>query len=178
MVAGDTAAAFGYARLAIHIDPESAAAWHNLGVLFAREHRLQAAERAYLTALAYDPDSDASMGNLERTYRQQGKLDEADALASRLRRQRQRNPYFPYALGRQWMEEDNYQNAMIFFEEAIDRKGDEELFYYALAEAQMALGYYHRAERSLESARRYARDPALERYHRLASKLQALAPEG
>ncbi len=172
MLDGDSQSAFGYARLAIEADGRSPAAWHNLGVLFGREDRLEEAEQAYRTALAFDPDSDSSLSNLEKIYRQQGRVAEADDLVERLRKNREKNPYFYYALGKLWMAEGNYANAAIFFEEAIDRKRNEELFYYALAEAQIELEQYDRAQRSLKYARKYARNDDLSRYDELIAQIE------
>ena len=172
MLLGDMDGAFQYARLAIDADEYSAVAWHNLGVLFGRGDRLADAEQAYLTALAFDPRSDSTMSNLEKIYRQQGKHDAADALSERLLKNRQKNPYFYYAIGKLWMSEGDAQNASIFFEEAIDRKGDEELFYYALAESQIQMGYYNRAQRSLKYAKKHARDEDMTRFEELTARIE------
>lgn len=61
-----------------------AAVLANLGGLRLREDRFCAAVDAYRRALAETPDSPQALGNLAQALKRQGRLDEADALLTRL----------------------------------------------------------------------------------------------
>ncbi len=49
----------------------------NLGVVYAKEGRLEEAEQQFLGALAVDPDLDKAVMNLGVVYAQEGRLDDA-----------------------------------------------------------------------------------------------------
>lgn len=173
LVSGDQEEATRLGLLAARVDPESSVAWNNLGVLFSRAGKLEEAKESYLAALRLDPNSASSANNLERIYRRLGEDDKAEAMAQQIAIYRKRNPYYHYAMGATKLEYGYLEDALEHFEDAIDRKDNERLFYYRLAETQMKLGKYRRASRSLETARMYSDSTDLWRYDQLYSDLQA-----
>jgi tetratricopeptide (TPR) repeat protein len=178
LLAGDSRQAMMHARAAIAADERSATAWNNLGVLLARAGDLEDAAQAYRTALALDPDGLIGGNNLEGTYRRLGDLDKAKAVARQIRANRMRNPYFHYALGRRSYADGRLIDAVDHYQDAIDRKEDERLFYYALAQAYLELGDYQRAAENLETALEYSEPADLSRYRALSSRLSDATGEG
>ncbi len=67
-------------------------------------------------------------------------------------------------MGEALLEQGELEQASEHFEDAIARKRDERLFYYALATAQIRLGDYEQAVRNLEQAREYSSSRDLWRY--------------
>ncbi|MCX7891135.1 MAG: tetratricopeptide repeat-containing glycosyltransferase family protein [Burkholderiales bacterium] len=61
LLAGDLDAAEAEYRRSLAIDPHSAGAWHNLGLLEKRRGRLEAAARCFLAALDAAPESAAAL---------------------------------------------------------------------------------------------------------------------
>ena len=177
LVAGEQEEAIRLALLAANVDPYSSVAWNNLGVLFSRTGMLDEAKESYLTALRLDPDSASSANNLERIYRRLGEDGKAEDLARQIANYRKRNPYYHYAMGATKLEYGYLEDALEHFEDAIDRKDNERLFYYGLAETQIKLGELRRATRSLETARMYSDSTDLWRYEELNLAL-ASADEG
>ena len=99
-------------------------------------------------------------------------------MASRIRTNRMKNPYYHYALGEKMLTLGRPEDAEGHFKDAIRRKEDERLFYFGLAEAQIELGDFRRASRSLDTAREYSTSRDLPRYKALSSKLSSVAGEG
>jgi Flp pilus assembly protein TadD len=80
---GLTADAEKFLQAAISLDPGSAEAHSNLGVLNYRRGTLDAAARCFDRALALTPDSAAALNNLAAVLTRLGRLDEAEALLRR-----------------------------------------------------------------------------------------------
>ena len=178
LLVGDSQQAMIHARAAIAADERSATAWNNLGVLLARAGDLEDAAQAYRTAFALDPDGLIGASNLESTYRRLGDLEKAEAVARQIRANRMRNPYFHYALGERSHADGSLTDAVDHFQDAIARKGDERLFYYALAQIYLELGDYRRAAANLETAREHSEPVDLSRYRELSARLSQATGEG
>ncbi|MEM1187178.1 MAG: tetratricopeptide repeat protein [Pseudomonadota bacterium] len=177
LLAGNAEAAMMHGRAAIAADQRSPTAWNNFGVLLSREGRLADAEQAYRTALALDPDGETGASNLERVYRRIGDVEKADAMAERIYSNRMRNPYYHYAMGERSLADGELADAVDHFEDAVRRKDDERLFYFALAETHMKLGDFRRAARNLESAKEYSTKKDQKRYRTLSIQLARATAE-
>jgi tetratricopeptide (TPR) repeat protein len=173
LLGGDREAATRLGLLAVRVDEESSTAWNNMGVLFSRAGKFQEASDSYVVALRLDSTSPSPANNLERVYRRLGETAKADAMARRIAANRRKNPYYHYAMGATKLERGDLEDALQHFEEAIERKDDERLFYYGLAETQMKLGKYKRATRSLETAKEHSSSSDLWRYDQLYSQLRS-----
>jgi tetratricopeptide (TPR) repeat protein len=169
----DTARQLG--KLAILADDSSSVAWNNLGVLLSRGGKPEQAREAYSTALTLDPNNESSANNLERIYRRLGEVEEADAMAKRIQANRMKNPYYHYSMGENMLARGELQDAVGYFKDAIKRKNDERLFYYALAETQIKLADYKQATKSLKAAKKHSTNKDKQRYLQLHSQLESMA---
>ncbi|MDG1708483.1 MAG: hypothetical protein P8H03_06960 [Emcibacteraceae bacterium] len=77
LLKGDHEKAYKYSVKAINTDPDEAAFWTNLGVLFRRAGNVDLAEKAYFVALSHDGENKASLNNLSTLY-----LDAGDEVRS------------------------------------------------------------------------------------------------
>ncbi len=173
MLEQDMAAAYRFARLAVLADEDSPTAWNNLGVLLSRDRQPDSAKKAYQAALALDPNYESAASNLERIYRRLGETDQADAMLEKIIANRLDNPYYHYTIGENRVAAGELNRALEAFENAIDRKDDERLFYFALAETQIKLAKYKHAKRNLRAAKRHSTSKDLARYHQLNAQLEA-----
>ena len=178
LLGGNREQAMEHARLAIAADNRSPTAWNNIGVLMSRQGRVDEAKQAYQTALALDPKGESAANNLERIYRRTGEVEKADAMVREIRSNRQKNPYYHYALGESLMAAGDAESAIEHFENAIERKEDERLFYYALVEAQIETGAYKQASKNLQDAKKHSSGRDMQRYNMLNSRLSSIAREG
>ena len=178
LLAGNQDEALAHGREAIAADERSPTAWNNFGVLLSRGGSLEDAEQAYRTALALDPDYESAASNLERVYRRSGDREKADAMARRIRANRMKNPYHHYAMGERSLADGNLADAVNHFKDAIRRKDDERLFYYALAEAHIKLGDYKTAAKNLAIAKEYSTGKDMRRYQALNYQLLRATREG
>jgi tetratricopeptide (TPR) repeat protein len=175
---GTTDSANKFGKLALLVDDKSPTAWNNLGVLLSRAGKAEEAKQAYTTALTLDPDSESSANNLERVYRRLGETDKADAMAQRILQNRMKNPYYHYSMGERMVARGDLEDAVGYFKDAIKRKDDERLFYYALAETQIKLADYRQATKNLKAAKKYSKGKDLRRYNQLYSELESAAQDG
>jgi tetratricopeptide (TPR) repeat protein len=175
---GEMDAARRFGKLAILADDKSGTAWNNLGVLLSRGGKPEEAKQAYITALVLDPTGESSANNLESVYRRLGEVEKADAMAQRIMANRIKNPYYHYSMGERMLASGDIEDAEEHFEDAIQRKDDERLFYYALAETQIGLAEYTQATKNLEVAKKYSTRKDMWRYDQLSSQLQSAAQEG
>ncbi len=113
-------------KQAVHIDPEYAEAFYNLGVAYGYKYRgksTELAEQMYERAIEINKDNfifaRASL-NLAAIYREQGKYDEAIAL---IREAVKREPDFPKLYneaGRNYFESDLNDMAIKHYEKALE----------------------------------------------------------
>ena len=171
LLAGNIASAYAYTKAALGSDASSSIAWNNLGVLYGRigEHALAA--ESFEMAVEIDSTAHSARSNLARTYRTLGQNDLALALEEEVTRYRESNPYYLAAQGEEELEAGNYLQAREKFEEALDRKHNEQHFYHQLAIISQKLGDIDGVVENLQSARRYAKGGEKARF---ANKLQAL----
>ncbi len=172
MQAGQIIAAVRFFRKAIDRDYEFAPTWNNLGTLYSQSGHPVYAEAAYLQALEANPREFVAMSNLVRLYEQQGRPEQA----ARYRRQamlyRVRNPYYRYQLAREAFFARDFDTAIDHLEYAIDKKENEDTFYFLMGLSYLQKGDESTARQWLEKAEQVAEDDEVQRkYH---SKLEML----
>ena len=113
-----------------------------------------------------------AMSNLERLYRAEGRLAEADAFRSRIEQHRDQNPYYRFQLAEAAFLASNYAEAIVHLRFAISRKANEDRFYALLGLAYLRRGDPTSAQRWMARAEQVAGDETLK--HSYHSKLELL----
>lgn len=175
LLAGDLDMAYAYTKKALLTDSSSLPAWNNLGVLFSRAGELKYAENAFLKAIEMDSDANSSRNNLISIYRRQGEYSRADELEESVMASRDDNPYYHQSLAAQSLNGNNYEQAIVHLEDAVDLKHNELAFYHELAIAHQKLGHDNEVTQNLRRARRYAKGVQKQRFSGKLAALQALA---
>lgn len=132
LVDKDFERALRYLVKAISMDPGVSYLWNNLGSLYRRAGRSNAAELAYKVALSENQEDLVAMSNVARLYRDAGELALAAHYEARAEAYRMKNPYYLYNLARQAIMEKDYKTAMKYTREAIKRNDREHRFYFLL----------------------------------------------
>ena len=99
-------------------------------------------------------------------------------MAARIRANRMKNPYYHYALGEKMLAMGEPEDAVEHFEDAINRKENERLFYFGLAEAHIEMGEYKKASKNLKVAKKHATPHDMKRYNDLSQRLSTISGEG
>lgn len=167
----DIANAYAHTRQALLVDPDSAVAWNNLGVLYSRVDQVELSIAAYQRAILLDEKMNSAKSNLANQYRSQGEIDLAQELETQIAEYRNQNPYYHSALADSSMETGEYEQAISQLEEALSRKQNEHYFYHQLAMVNQQLGDMDAVIENLTRARRYARGSEKVRF---SGKLKAL----
>jgi tetratricopeptide (TPR) repeat protein len=105
---------------AITLDPEFVDAIDHLGVVYRRLNRLDDAEKMYLRSIELNKENVVPYINLAVIYRLQGKLNDAFHLYMRAAQIRPDYPEGYYGAGEMFYIVGDYENAMIFFDKAIE----------------------------------------------------------
>ncbi len=171
LVQDDITAAYAYTKEALLTYPESSLAWNNLGVLYNRVNQSSLAAAAFEQAIALDDRAYSARSNLARLYRDIGEYQRAVVLERQIEEFRLANPYYHAALAEQAIAEGDLRQARRYYENALDRKHNEQHFYHQLAIIHQALGDTEAVLENLRKARRYARG---EEKSKFANKLSAL----
>ena len=107
------ASSFALLREAARTYADMPAPWVNLGVLYARAGALRAcAEAAYLRALEADSREQSALANLVSVYSSLGETALADEYRQRIRRYREINPYYHYAVAQIAYDERRFEDAL------------------------------------------------------------------
>ncbi len=167
---GDLGLAYAYTREALRTDSNSAIAWNNLGVIYARVNALELAREAYTVATLMDEETYSAKSNLARTARRLGDVELADQLDEVVRAFRDANPYYHQSLAEIDLRSGAFTQAITHLEDAVARKHNEQIFYHELAIAHQHLGNDTAVIDNLAKARRYARGQEKARY---SGKLKA-----
>jgi len=168
---GDLAAAYAYTKQALLVDPDSAVAWNNLGVLYSRAEQVELSIASYERAIFLDSEMHSAKSNLVALYRLEGKSELAANLERSLEEYRGQNPYYHSALADSSMAEGEFEQAIAYLETAISKKHNEHYFYHQLAMAHQSLGHTEEIVEYLSLARRHARGTEKVRF---AGKVKAL----
>jgi Flp pilus assembly protein TadD len=161
---------YRYFVKAVKIDPELSFAWSNLGVAYSRNNQIEAAEKAYMQALAINRGRDDTsamsvMSNLAKLYKRIGNAKRAAFYENEVASFRNKNPYYHFSIGKVAYENGRYEESVKDFKEAIRKKEDEHLFHFALALSYFKLGDIDDAEKSLKKAKLYVWDTAEKDYY-------------
>lgn len=134
LASGDYAGAWVYFRAAIRNAPRWSDAWSNLGLLYRRVGDDGSAEEVLRYAIALAPDNTSAINNLAVLLHRLGRSAEAQHWLDEIRRVRESNPYYHFALARAAEAEGEYGRALDHLQRAMRMKRDEALFRRKAAE--------------------------------------------
>jgi Tfp pilus assembly protein PilF len=144
--------AYAWARAAIMQDPGFLSAYNTLAVVYLRHGDAPAAELSLRYLLGQMPTHIQAMSNLVLALRAQGRLAEAEASASALRRREKLAPFEYFNLGLAALAAGDALSARDWFRKELARDPDYHEFHFALARAELKLGHAQAAQRELEMA--------------------------
>jgi len=173
LLVNDLPTAYAYMRRAIEANTRVTDPWVNLGVLYGRNNQLDDAAFAFNHALDIDPSEHSAMSNLYEVYVEQGKLDLAGEIESRVERYRRTNPYYLLKLSEEALENKQYQESISLLQSAIRKKDDDYKLHFALAKTQYLSGEFAAAEHSLLRVRELAPKDMVAYYQRPLEELVA-----
>lgn len=156
LVENDLASAHAYFSKALEARPGLGYVWSNLGVVLRRNGQTDQAIIAYRAAIELDAGDPVALNNLHTLYTEEGKLEEAAAIAQRVERNRRKNPYYLHYLAEVANEEERWSDAIDLLNRAIRLEANEYRFHYTLAHAQYHVGEQGMARASLDRARELA----------------------
>ena len=150
----DFAQAASEIGIALALDPANPVVWSNAGVVHWRSGRNDAAEHAYLQALALQRDHLGALGNLVALHRNRGDTRQADGYAQRLQRAQAVDPFSQFLLAQALANSGAYADAVAHYRRAIRLLPDEPQFHRGLADAYLKQGKTVAAERARNRAGR------------------------
>ncbi len=128
LVTQELAAAYVYFTRAIRTAPEMASAWSNLGVVLRRNKQGEDAERVLRWATTLDSSLDSAQHNLAAVLHDQGQVEEAERIRVRVRRARERNPFFHLAQADRAITRERPDQALEALERALALQSDNPVF--------------------------------------------------
>lgn len=165
--------AVAFYREALRHDPTAGFAWTNMGAAYSQMGNRGKAIECYRRALDLNADDLVTIANLALAYRKDGDYRKAASLEKKVKKFREKNPFYHFALGQDAYRVGDYQDAILHFRDALKRDSHEHHILFALAKALLSLERYEEAEEVLREARRNA--PGEADRLRYARKLELLA---
>lgn len=153
--AGEMRKAFAYLKKAIDIAPDNADLWINLGAFYAKQGAYEQALSSYQVALRLDPGHRGAISGLGRTHEVLGNAAEAELYNDQVRRYRQRNPYYHFAIARTEFDRARYAEALTAINTAIDLKYRNGRFHFLKGLTEYKLGDLESAQHSFSRAERF-----------------------
>lgn len=162
----DQRMAFAHLKRAIELSPNNADLWINLGAFYSVNRAPSLAAQAYEHALVLDAGNKSALSGLGGAYDQLGQAQLAEHYFSRVRRFRDRNPQYHFAVAQLAFEQHRYEVALNALDVAIglERRNGRFHFLRGLTETQM--GKTDAARQSFRRARRYGRTKDLKEKYR------------
>ena len=151
---------FLYIVKGIKTDSNVPSLWVNLGVLYRRAGNIEFAEKAYFTALDMDGKNQAALNNLAHLYKETGDHVRADYFLSLVKSYQNMNPYFHYVNAEKALKMENFDEAMLHIDDAIDKKSDDPRFYRFKSKIYKLLGQEDKAIKTMEIADEISRNQA------------------
>lgn len=152
LLQGDVGSATPLIASALALDPASAMIWNNAGVIHGRAGQPEAAEQAYLRALALRRSHLGALTNLVLLYRTRGSETQRKLFEARLERAQDQDAFTQFLLARKLVEAGAYDDAIKRYRRAIRLMPDEPAFHHGLAETYRMQGRESAAARSRQRA--------------------------
>ena len=152
LVRGRLDDAYGWARAAIHRNPQFASSYNTLGVVYERHGDTQQATRVFGYVLKHQPDNMTVLANLADALDQLGQQSEAAAVRRHLERIDPDPPYHFFNLGMAAMQAGDFRAARSLFAKEVARADYNSEFHYWLGVAYFKLGQVEHAQGQLALA--------------------------
>ncbi len=153
--------AYQYLTAAINQSPSFVSSWNNLGLVYRGLGENELAEKSYQFALDIEPDKLNIMSNLSVLMAATGRETESKILRNFITKQRLKNPYYHYTLGKEAMSNKAYFQAINHFKSAIDIDDNDHEVWFAMSVAYYRLGLWSKSRVSLREASDLAPDNKL-----------------
>jgi tetratricopeptide (TPR) repeat protein len=132
--------------------PKNLPGWINLAMVLQTQHKDVAAERAYLRAIAINPDVAVVNNNLASLYTKNNKnLEKAEKMAKKAIELDKSSADYLDTLGQVYTAQKQYRNAMDTFQQSLDLK-QTPITYYHLGMLYYEIGRKKDAKKALQSA--------------------------
>ncbi|NKB99669.1 MAG: hypothetical protein GKR90_14400 [Pseudomonadales bacterium] len=152
---GDLEGSFAQLKRAALSDPENKFVWNNLGVFYSRLGKSEVAQQAYEVALSIDNRDKSALAGMVVSLTAQGQLAEAAEFERRVYWYQRRNPYYHYARANLAFEKEDFDEALVAIEQAIDLRGNDARFFAFRAATAGELGDDRLMRRSETLAAKY-----------------------
>jgi len=160
---GENRQAFAYLRRAIELVPDNMDFWLNLGAFYAKLEYYNEAIRAYERVLQLDRHNRGAMSGLGRAYQVLGDNERADYYIDQVKRYRDSNAYYHFAIAQTEFEKERYVEALNAINTAIDLKKRNGRFYFMKGLTEQKLGNVEAAKESFKRASRHGKYRDLKR---------------
>ncbi len=150
----DYVTSYAYLRQSLALDADHASAWVNLGLLYRHSGMLNEAEKVYKHALAIEKNNPSAIENLAHLYRRTGRIEDANRLLARVDRNLEDNPYYHFIRGEQDFENEEYEQALSHYRDALRLDKSKHEIYFGLAKVYYVLGDINRSQRYFREAKR------------------------
>lgn len=171
LLANSYSKAYSYFKAALTSDESLGEAWVNLGVLYRRGGHDAAAEQSYLRALQENEEHLTAWENLAILYKNTGRMEQGEAILTRVVAMRDANPFYHLMLGEEALDNGQPEAALDHYKTALRRDRNQHEVYFGMAKAYVEIGDYVKAEFALNRAAALAPGEGRKRYQ---SKILAL----
>ncbi|MGX9460021.1 tetratricopeptide repeat protein [Shewanella sp. A14] len=171
LVEADYDTAYALVKNAINLNPKYVAAINTLAVIYRHKGFDDEAEQVYRAALQVNPKELSTLYNLALILGEQNRLVEWAEIHKTLELERINNPFYYFDMAQQAYFDRQYQDALVWYQRAVEKADYRHEFYFGLSQAYWATGEERLAEKSLKRA--LALSDTHNKY-RYQTKLQAM----
>ena len=152
LIVADYDKAYYLAKAAIQLQPAFVPSLNTLAVIYRAKGFDARAEQLYRFALNTAPEDMTTLYNLALMLGSQDRLEEWAEVHKVLELARIRNPYYYYDMAQQAYSDAQFQDALAWYQRAIDKADYRHEFYFGMSRAYWATGDRGKAKQSMEKA--------------------------
>ncbi|MEM1111447.1 MAG: tetratricopeptide repeat protein [Pseudomonadota bacterium] len=149
---GDVESAWLQAIRALQMAPKMSHLWVNLGAIYRHAGQHADAESTYLRALQINGQDRSAMNNLVVLYQLEGREAEQAYWEDRVRRHRERNPFYHTWRGDKAGESGDLAEALVHYEKALSLRPEDSRMLYAVGLLHFQLKHYEIADDYISQA--------------------------
>lgn len=129
-----------YLQRALALEPGNPDLWINVGAFYAKMGDQRSAVEAFEAVLQIDPGNKSALGGLARAHRRLGNVARAEGFEAEIRRYRERNPFYHFALAQSYYERERFDRALAAVDRALALRGRNARFHFLKALTLQRLG--------------------------------------